>query len=127
MFIVWLLLVIIECRQFNFRYLQIEIEPFLVLLHMITSYHYFAPGRGGKYCDKYVCVSAHITQKPHGQSSAIFFLLVAYGHDLVLLWQCCDIIIIIIIFIIKIVQSHMLCTSGFMDNVRFLYYKAIGQ
>jgi len=37
---------------------------------------YFAPGRDAKYCDEYVCLSVclsiHITQKPHCQTLQIF-------------------------------------------------------
>jgi len=31
--------------------------------------YYFSTGRGAKYCDDYVCLSARISQKPHGRTS----------------------------------------------------------
>ena len=45
-----------------------------------------------------VCVSTHITRKPHK-----IFVHVVYGPDSVLLWRRCD----------------MLCTSGFVDDITF--------
>jgi len=35
------------------------------------------PGRSTKYCDKYVCLSAGISRKPHGRTSPNFFMPVA--------------------------------------------------
>jgi len=33
------------------------------LLNYVGHYYYFAPGRGAKYCDEYVCLSVRITRK----------------------------------------------------------------
>jgi len=39
---------------------------------MSTTALLFADERGAKYCDEYVCVSAHISLKPHGRTSPNF-------------------------------------------------------
>jgi len=42
------------------------------ILHSFYTNLYFAIGMGAKYCDEYVCLSTHITQKLHGRSSPNF-------------------------------------------------------
>jgi len=58
-----------------------------------------------------VCLFDCITRKPHVRTSPNFFLHVANGRGLVLVWWHCD----------------MLCTSGFMDDVMFSYHGTNGQ
>jgi len=55
---------------------------------------YFAPGSGAKYCDECVCLSvpSHIS-KTMWLIFTKFFLHVACGCGLVLLWQHCDIFV----------------------------------
>ena len=63
------------------------------------------------YCDEYavclfICLSACVTQKPHGQNVTKYFMHVACGCGSVLLRHYCD----------------MLCTSGFTDGVMFSHH-----
>jgi len=43
--------------------------------------YYFIPGRGGKYCDEYVCMSARVTRKPHGQTSTYLLCMLPMALD----------------------------------------------
>jgi len=38
-------------------------------------------GRGAKYCDECVCLSARVTRKPHGRTSPDFCARCLHGHD----------------------------------------------
>ena len=67
----------------------------------INYYHYIS----AKYCKcvfyLLVCLSACISQKPHGKFHQISIVRIACGRGSVLLWRRCD----------------TLCTSGFVDDV----------
>ena len=52
-----------------------------------------------------VCQSAHISLKPHVQTSPSFSATIACGRDLILFWWCCN----------------KLCTSVFVSDVMFSY------
>jgi len=71
--------------------------------------YYFNRGRGAGYCDENVClwvvlsVHKHIWGTTHPNFTKFSSVLVAFGHDSVLLWQRCN----------------TLCTSGFVDDVIF--------
>ena len=62
------------------------------------------PGRGAAYCDQFVCLSvclsASISLEPIFTK---FFVRIPCGRGSILLWRHCD----------------TLCTSGFMDDVKF--------
>jgi len=69
-------------------------------------FRYFAPWRVAKYCDVYVCLSVHSHISEITRPNFFnFFLHIACGRGLVLLWWHYD----------------MLCTSGFVDGVMFLH------
>ena len=65
-------------------------------------------GGGAEYCDRFVCLSVHLSVSEHisgtaGPIFAKFLMWIPCGCGSVPLWRRCD----------------TLCTSGFMDDVTF--------
>jgi len=66
------------------------------------------PGRGAEYCNPCVCLSVCLSVREHISGTAVpiftnYFVQIPCGHGSVFLWRLCD----------------TLCTSGFIDDVKF--------
>jgi len=94
---------VVQCGRLSWPRQLSSAPKILHIVLYIVSYHYFGPRRGVKHCNNYVsesnCLTACISQKPHGRIYHIFAARDC-SHDLVL---CCN----------------TLCVYGFANDVMF--------